>query len=110
MIVSVCADLKSEIDINVITNMIESSIEDKKCIEIYMKQGDMIYIKKNEEKDYTYGYYFCSTDDFEWKCNSVTVYPSNMTIEFVYNNLFKETREFDISDCTKLYIGDEWSN
>lgn len=108
MIVSIYST--SDMENTALVSMIENAIENGKCIEIYMKNEEMLYVKKNGEKDYTYGFYAHSSENDEWKCNRVTTDSYNMMIKFEYVNYYREIREFIISDCTKLYIGDDWSN
>jgi len=90
---------------------IESNIEFGKCVEIYNADKSMVYVKKMDNL-YAYGYYpkFAAAKNEEWSCQSYSFYPSNQTVEFETKTDYTETREFDLKNVVKIYIGDEWSN
>lgn len=102
-----------EIEAKVLSNILDAHIEAGKCVEIYMENKDMLYIRKVKDKEYIYGFYpngssICD----EWKANECDTYYSNgLEIDLRYNaNGYLETREFDIPNVVKIYVGDEWSN
>ena len=86
------------------------SVEMGQCVEIYCKDDMMIYINKEDENKYIYGYYNGPKQNEEWTATSIDFYPSIMKISFETDTIYTETREFNIIDITKIYIGNEWSN
>lgn len=92
--------------------MIEDLLLEGKCIELYFKDGSMLYIQQTKTWQYVYGYYpSASTKNDEWYASECNLYPSSQEIEFItYTQYYKESRSFDMIDIEKIYVGDEWSN
>lgn len=103
-----------EMDSKAIQAVLDSQIESGKCVEIYLENKDMIYVQKQGEKDYVYGYYpNGGNTNEEWFAKTCDTYKldKGMTIEFTHDSLgYNETREFIITNIVKIYVGDEWSN